>query len=441
MGADVTVGQARTPSARERVVVAAVFIGLAIVGALTIVPRVSGWNDGSRMAMIESLVDWHSLSIDHSSFVDVVGDKVLVNGHYYSDKLATPQLVGALVYAPLSGMGIKLHLGWNLAYYLITLLTVKLFWLLGLVAFFKALGFTGLTIGRRLWVTVALGVGTLVFSWTALFNNHSLAASWVAIAFFFLLRAKNGGPVGTNLFLSGLFFGLAGSSDVPTMAFPVAFALHIVLDPRLRRATWVYVLGLVLAISPAMAVNYAISGSFVPVQVVPAYFLWPGSPWTAETLSGTGVNSGSFLASYTFDVLLGERGFLLYNPFSFLVLPLMVREFAQRLRFASEALLVFLMSLVIVAYYCLATNNFGGDSYSIRWFVPMLPLWMFFLHPLLLGSERWRWAVFCVLLAVSFPVALVGTWNPFNYLNEGQVPFFANIDFAASTLRELLSGS
>ena len=40
-------------------------------------------------------------------------------------------------------LGIELDYGWNLAYYLITLLTVKLFWYVGLKAFYAVLELLG----------------------------------------------------------------------------------------------------------------------------------------------------------------------------------------------------------------------------------------------------------------------------------------------------------
>jgi hypothetical protein len=62
---------------------------------------------------------------------------------------------------PLYQTGVTLHKGPSLAYYLVTLTTVKLFWLLGTVAFFQALRFTGLDAEKRLLIALTLGVGSL----------------------------------------------------------------------------------------------------------------------------------------------------------------------------------------------------------------------------------------------------------------------------------------
>src|SRR5262245_39218547 len=70
-----------------------------------------GWNDGSRLATVESLVDFHTLAIDDSIFVrplldqvedaspypaheplleNGTKDKLFIDGHFYSDKSPVP---------------------------------------------------------------------------------------------------------------------------------------------------------------------------------------------------------------------------------------------------------------------------------------------------------------------------------------------------------------
>ncbi|HEY3340099.1 MAG TPA: hypothetical protein VGK18_16490 [Propionicimonas sp.] len=402
-----------------------VFAVLAIVAMVTIVPKAMSWNDSSRMATIQALVERGSLAIGSTDFT--TEDKVFLNGTFYSDKPITPQLFGALVYLPLSALGVKLHPGWNLAYYLITLMTMKLLWLLSLVAFFRTLSFTTLSQARRLWLTVALGVGTLALTWSATFSNHSWAASWVTIGFSFFVKARRGSRPAPSLLLAGLSLGLAGSSDVPTLIIPAVFGCYVLLDSRLRRGLLAYVAALAVAIAPWLVVNFAISGSLVPVQLVAENFLWPGSPWTPDMLSGGQLNTPEFVATYLPGLLVGSRGFLFYNPFAWIAIPLMVAEFIRRRKFAPEALAATAATVVIIGYYALWSNNYSGASYSIRWFVPLLPLWMFFVHPLLEGRGRWRWLLFFALLAMAVPIAVIGAWDPWPLRRYGDVPLLANL--------------
>jgi hypothetical protein len=403
-----------------------IFFGLALLSFLTILPGVHSWSDGSRIATIQSMVDFHSLSIDHSTFVDT-GDKVFINGHFYSDKLAAPSLIGAVVYFPLSLLNIKLNHGLNLAYYLITLLTVKVFWLAGLVAFYRTLVFTPLSGKGRIWLTLALGLGSLYFTWSATFNNHSLAASWVAIGFYFSLNSKRSTHIRSNLFLSGFFFGLAASSDVPILAVYVAFLLYIFVDGRLRASVLWYLLPLLLTVLPVLLVNYHISGSIVPVQLVSSYFQYPGSTWQQADLTGVGINQGTFLANYTFNCLLGSRGFILYNPMLFVAIPLLLRELSPRREFVWEARAVCLASAPIVLYYLIFSNNYSGWSYSIRWFVPLLPLWFFFMYSFLVNLNGGRKVLFLALFSASTVIAVLGLANPWSSMNLSSYPVVANI--------------
>src|SRR5438552_2265106 len=79
-------------------------------------PFAGGWNDGSRLATIECLVDYGTFAIDDSVFVAVPPenapftsydpilhktgtlDRMRLNGHYYSDKAPVPALYSAAIY-------------------------------------------------------------------------------------------------------------------------------------------------------------------------------------------------------------------------------------------------------------------------------------------------------------------------------------------------------
>ena len=123
-----------------------ILLVLIALGATHCAPTT--WNDESRMATVQSLVESGSFVIDQTDFART-GDKVFINGHFYSDKPPMPAVLGAAVYLPLYHLGLTLHEGGSLAYFLITLLTVSLFWILGTLAFFDSLRFTGMDPERR----------------------------------------------------------------------------------------------------------------------------------------------------------------------------------------------------------------------------------------------------------------------------------------------------
>jgi hypothetical protein len=398
------------------------------------------WNDESRMATIQALVESHTFVIDHTEFVST-GDKVFIDGHFYSDKPPLPAMLGAVVYFPLYHLGLRLHGGNSLAYYFITLLTVSLFWLLGTLAFFQSLKFTGLDAERRLLAGVALSLGTIYFSWSTTFNNHEIAASFLAIGFCFILKARHENFGNRNLAFAGTFLSLAAAADMPTGIFFALFLVYVLRDPLMRRRVLFYVLPLVVTVLPTLAINYSIHSSIMPVQIYRSYFEYSGSPWLgSDQLSGMATHDLAFSANYAFLTLFGPKGFVIYNPLLLVSLWGLVHAIRQRDRFLWEAMFIAGGSGIIFLYYWSTTNNFAGWSYSIRWFVPLLPLLMFFLYPCLAGFGKVSYVrTFNTLLCISVIIALVGALNPWSPLVYSRISFVANIEQFVAHLRHPVS--
>ena len=69
--------------------------------------HINSWNEISRLAPIEALVHHGTWAIDNTALGQLTGDRVFLNGHFYSDKPPILSLLGAGVYA-------VLHQGWGL---------------------------------------------------------------------------------------------------------------------------------------------------------------------------------------------------------------------------------------------------------------------------------------------------------------------------------------
>jgi hypothetical protein len=379
----------------------------------------------SRMATIQALVEFHTLAIDDTAFLDT-RDKVFIHGHFYSDKPPIPSLMGAAVYAPLHAIGLHLRTDSNLAYYLITLLTVKLFWVLGVIAFWHLLSYTTLEEADRFAASVALGFGSLFFTYSGTFNNHAIAAGCLSIGFLFYLRARFEVRKSANICLAGFFVSLAAIADIPTAVLYAAFFFLIVLEPHLRRSAGLYLLPLLVTVLPGLAITYSIQHSLLPVQIVKSNFVYPGSTWTGtKELSGVAINHVRFLARYAPLMLIGPtRGFILYNPLLVFAMWGFGYSIRHRTAFYREALALGTACGLIVAYYLLMTTNYGGCCYSIRWFVPTLPVLFFFLYPYLgYRAGRIR-VVFRALLCLAIVIATVGTANPWPC---GRLPFVTSL--------------
>lgn len=408
-----------------------VLIGIALV---TINPRINGWNEASRMALTQSLVEQHSFIIDESVMVRG-GDKVFINDHFYSDKPALPSMLGAIVYAPLYALGLKLDYGWNLSYYLIILFTLKVFWIASILAFRASLSYTPISRDFIQTAVLVYALASLSFTWSASFNNHSLAGSSLMIGFFLYLKGKHSGT-SWNLLGSGLFFGLAASMDMPTTIFLLGFMILVCHTWGWKITTLGFASGAVVPLLISLAVNYSIGKTFIPLQINPDFFVFEGSSWSdPESLSGISLNTLGFTIQYAFLSLLGSKGFIWYNPLLVILIPVILRNTGKDRPFQPETWIILAGTLILMSYYFLFSSNYGGWSYSIRWFVPLLPLLCFYLFEMDYltrrpGSSR----LFYGLVTVSIIIALIGLINPWSNQDLSLVPLIANLKQLAGFL-------
>lgn len=369
------------------------------------------WSDLSRMAAIQSIVENRTQVIDDSVF-NFTGDKVLINGHFYSDKLYISILPGVIVYSILHKFGIVLGYKANLGYYLVTLFTIKLFWYFGLVAFYKIFKKINLKEIHR-WVLIfILGFSSTYLSYSTVYNNHILSASYLTIAFYFYLKVKENNKIIQNLALSGLFFSISAANDMPTSVFYVGFALLIFLNKDLRFKIVYFFLPAIITILPTLVINYQISGSILPFTMNLEYFNYPGSPWveSMDSLSGMSVNDLEFFAKYAISLLFGLKGFITFHPYLIIAIPLMISEVLKKRRFNAEATIISIASFIMMLYYFLFTNNYSGVSFCVRWFVPLLPYFVFFLYPYFENLNRGKRLFLYVLVVFAFAITILGSF-------------------------------
>lgn len=330
-----------------------------------------------------------------------------------------------------------MHEGRNLAYYLITLLTIKPFYILGIIAFYFALRYTGIDEKSRFWLSSGLGFSSLYFPWSAVFNNHSLAASFLAIGFFYFLRAEHESGDGKHFFLAALFLSLAGITDVPTAVFYTGFFIYLLVHPLLRRNIPYYLVPLLITALPAICLNYAISGNLLPVAVHKSFFYYPGSIWIKlGGLSGTDINSWPFILQYGLSSLFGPKGFVLYNPLLVIAVPFLISEIISQRKFRKEALTIGLCSLILISYYFVMTNNYAGGSYSIRWFVPLLPPLFFFAYPYFEKITISRQRLFLALFVIAGIISIIGVIRPWT---DDSFPMVSNARHQAYVWMDIFS--
>ena len=395
---------------------------LILVSLLTINPRINGWNEASRMALTQSIVEHHELTIEQSTFQDT-GDKLFINGKFYSDKPTTPSFLAAFVYLPLYQLGLDLSYGWNLAYYLIIFFIIKVLWILSVLAFYMIQTLFGVQGQTRLNYTLIYALASQAFTWSSTFNNHSIAASALILGFaLYLMGRHDGGP--GNYLLAGFFFGLSAAVDIPTGLFFLGFAFLVLRSPATGTDKWGFIAAGLFPLTFHFIINYHIGGTFLPLQFVREYLYFEGSQWT----DGMRTNSPLAFFKYMFLSMLGPQGFLWYSPILVFLIPILVKQSRKGRPFHQETRVIAIAALLLMMTYFLLTQNYGGWGYGIRWFVPLVPLlyvYLFDIDSLLFSN--WQKRLFGGLVIYSFVVAVIGLINPWSNPEYHVIPIVANL--------------
>jgi hypothetical protein len=433
--------------------------------------KADSWNDMARIATVESIAERRTLAIDHSKWGWFTGDKVLLRDHFYATKPPLLSAVGAASYMVLRE-AVKLATGKTLSYKhnedviypWVTLTTTVLSFALLLVYFFRALYLVDLSRTARNWIFWALAIGSLYPAYSTVFNNHSVAGSWLFIGFYYVLRYRLGGLLrwweaifaGAALMFAGLNdftgalpfvpmffvlivirdFGEIGSGGAVNrekgfLAIWVSLAASIflmmmlligttgtailLLGPsilaviiavylliRRKPVSFLLLLGMLLPAVAHLFLNSRITGNWLPTYIQSDVYI-NAAGYYGEVLRPE--ESGPFSAKrwiYIANALFGVRGIFIYTPVLLVGLWYAVKTvFVKGDRLRLDASAVVLATLAGLWYVLLfASPNFGGTSYGFRHAIAATPLLIFFCYPLF--TEK-----FSVLMSGIFKNGLV----------------------------------
>ena len=375
--------------------VLAVAVGIAAVSAHD---YAGGWNDGSRLASVECLVDRHTWTIDDSVFVhpsavapgapapyasdflltrDGTLDKLLINGHYYSDKSPTPSLWLAAVYA-----AFRFCTGWTAATRadvfcrVLTLASSGLAYVVAVWSVWRLGRPLGLAPRLRLLLTAGFALTTVALPYARHVNNHILLLGVLAALLAEMAWLAHGAATWGRMLRLGLLAGLSYTIDVGTGPLLLGGAA-VWLACRCRRPAALALFALAAAPWVALhhGLNYMIGGTLGPANANPAYLDWPGSQFNVQTMTGVwGHPDVLSCVLYAMDLLGGKQGFLGHN----LVLGLAIIG-CWRLRLCRrpsadrpEAVLAVVWCVGTWLVYSIGSTNHSGVCCSVRWFVPLL---------------------------------------------------------------------
>ena len=423
-------GDARWRWAGRSVVVAAVV--LAVVGAR---PFAGGWNDGSRLAAVESLAERGTFVIDDSVFVRVhpvengrpapypldrpdllehgTLDKLRIGGHFYSDKSPVPSVLMAGQYRVwLAFGGPTAAERPDLFCWFLTVATSGLAYIVAVECTRRLGRALGLADRIAFLLTLAFAAATVASAYTRHTNAHALFLA--AAAGLCLNLAKATESSRRRWIVIGTLAGFGYTLDLgigPTLLLvlvPACVAFY-------RRAMPAALV--ILAAAPWVvahhALNYAVGGTLAPANSVAEYLSWPGSPFSEENMTGGLKHSPLDFVLYAADMLVGKKGFLFHNP------PLLLAPGAAILlawkRPETRTAVAFAVGWPALGWllYAATSTNLSGEACSIRWFVPLLAPGFWLLGLLLREFPTYR-VDFSWLTVVGVPMAVLmwldGPW-------------------------------
>lgn len=372
-----------------------VVLGAAVLAVISARPYAGAWNDGSRLATVESLVDRQTFVIDDSIYLSPAlaarppydpdnllvarygtFDKLLIGGRYYSDKSPVPAVLMGVPYQVWrAGGGAAAAERPDLFARGLTWLFAGLPFVLAVWAVGRAARSIGVPAPWDVLLPAGFAFTGLDAAYAAYVNNHVLL---LAVAAGVCEAAVRRGPlnIGRCAWL-GVLAGVGYTIDLgagPPLAVATA---GLVAWKSQRRGKWGLRGTFLLAAVPFVLANhvltYAIAGTIGPANANPEYLNWPGSPFQGPQMTG-GWHHASVAAAgvYALDLLYGKKGFLLHAPPLLLAVTGLPAVLGRRLRERPALLALGAWALATWLLYAATSRNHSGMCLSIRWFVPLL---------------------------------------------------------------------
>ena len=381
--------------------------------------RYGGWNDSSRLGMVEAIVEHGRLWVDGTTMGRKSGDVCMIDGHYYSDKPPTPALMAVPVYWAETRLGITFHAAEPRAYYWTTLATIGLSTWLGLVALARFLRRFVPDPRWRALTVLGLGLGSLNTVYSVTFSNHPPSATLLLLGVLLVwCWRRHGGGLG-SLAAGGLLVGLAATADHGAVFYLPFLFLYVAWPgaPRPVAAAVTLTVAATIPLAAYAAYAYALSGSAVPLSLQSRLFQYPGSYFAQQgRLSGASLPARSLadLLAYARLCLVGYRGLFTHTPvFLFLVAGMVMIALDRAHPRRPEAAVVLVPTALLVVFYLLTSTDPGGNSYGVRWYCLFMPLGFVFLFDTQRKLRgRAARAAFWIAFALSFPLAWIGALDP-----------------------------
>lgn len=357
---------------------------------------VLGQNDASRWDTVWSLINGKGYVIDDAPYPTI--DKVYRQPHFYSSKPALLPTVVAVVAGIASHLtGLPLAPGPDYWLIRITLLIIN------------GVPFAVLVYAYGRWLTglpchdfakcfclYCAACGTYLTAYNITLNNHTVAAVGAFFALYLLLRILTGKSSHQfSFFLCGIFSSWTVASELIAWPFWL-FVFWYLSKANKRKALQFFIPGALVVVAAFLVLTYLATGDCIPFYLKSALYRYPGSYWE-DPRGIDAAHEPKWM--YFLNHVLGHHGILSLSPvFVFAFAGMASARTLRPLR--AGGIVLTALNFVFVIF---GTHNYGGACQGARWFMWLIPLWLFCLPmavDALAKSRRWK-AVAVLALAVS----------------------------------------
>lgn len=394
-----------------------VLVSSGLVAAASARPYAGSWNDGSRLAAVESLIDYRTFAIDQSVFVQPAAakgpmpyptsdpvllkqgtlDKLYIDGHFYSDKTPVPSVIMAGIYQLWRWAGgAAARERPDRFCYLMTLATAGLAYVAAVWCIYLLCGTLGLPTLQRLALTASFALATVGSTYARHVNNHILFLGTMAALMLALARLGEKPSAGWmscwRFAWLGTLAGLAYNLDLGTgPVLLICLAGLILYRCRQLVPLTIVIAGTLPWLIAHHLLNYWIGGTLKPYNTVPEYSAWPGCPFNPSNMTGFWRHTLGHFFEYAAALWVGKRGFLCHNLPLFVAVPALAILLRRRVREWPELLFAGGWCGGTWLLYAALSNNYSGPCCSIRWFVPFLAPGYYVLARFLKQFPWYRW--------------------------------------------------
>lgn len=349
-------------------------------------------HEWSRLATVESLVERHTYELDNSYFANT-RDKIFNHGHFYSHQPPLLATIEAPIYGALHAAGLRFanNAPFDWAFYLFVLFTNGLAFALTVIVLDSVFALVAIPAGARAFYALVLPLGTWLFPYGAVSDNHGIAALLLAFALYQLLAIElRGGSVRRCWLLGGALGFLSAIEILPLVSYVPLVAVYVARREDLHHRPKLVALGIafLLPLLAHAAINVPITGDVIPAGFHFELFNYPGSPFDASSLSGDlKIRPVAELIGYANQAMFTRKGFFTLAPVMGLGLLVGVLGWNWWRRFRSVRLVLIAGTMASLAVSLLTTNNFGGVAVGFRHATYLTPAFLILLLPVLTGRR------------------------------------------------------